>query len=171
MPMRPLTCCLLLALAAGPAAAGTTHEHGAARLDIAVDSTRLALALDTPLANLLGFEHAPANAAQRRAVEGALATLRDAARLIRPEAAAGCRLAAVRLRSAVLGLGDTPAAPPGEHADLEAEIEFDCQRAPTQLEQGLFDAFPRLQRLELQVVTPARQAGRTLRRPAARVPL
>lgn len=155
-----------LALAAGPA-----HQHGVARLDVAVEGTRVSIDFETPLDNLLGFERAPRNAAEQRAAEAVLARLRDAAALFRFDAAAGCRSSAVELRSATLKLGDAHAVAAGEHADLAASWAFTCERAPGQLEHGLFAAFPRLQRLELQSATAARQAGATLKRPAQRVPL
>ena len=93
-----------LALLLAPAAllrAGEAHRHGVARLDVAVDGTRVSLALDTPLDNLLGFEHAPRNAAERRAADAAVATLRQAAALFRFDIAAGCRSTAVGLRCAM----------------------------------------------------------------------
>lgn len=163
-----------LALLLTPAAllrAGEAHRHGVARLDVAVDGTRVSLALDTPLDNLLGFEHAPRNAAERRAADAAVATLRQAAALFRFDAAARCRSSAVELRSAALALGGAAPPAPGAHADLEASYEFTCERAPVQLEHTLFDAFARLQQLEVQAATAARQSGTTLKRPAARLAL
>lgn len=166
----------LICMLPGPmgARAGEAHQHGVARLDVAVDGTRVSIDLDTPLDNLLGFEHAPRSEAERRAAEAALATLRDAARLFRFDAAARCRSTAVELRSAALKLppGNTAAAPgPDGHADLEASFAFTCERAPLQLEHGLFAAFARLQRLEVQAATATRQSGATLQRPAARLSL
>jgi hypothetical protein len=152
------------------AAAGAAHQHGVARLDVAVEGMRVSIDFETPLDNLLGFERAPRNAAEQRAAEAVLARLRDAAALFRFDAAAGCRSSAVELRSAALKLGDA-SAPADGHADLAASWAFTCERAPVQLEHGLFAAFPRLQRLELQSATAARQAGATLKRPAQRIPL
>ena len=51
---------LLFALACSlPAWAGKAHEHGAARLDVAVDGGTLTIALDTPLDGLLVETDAP----------------------------------------------------------------------------------------------------------------
>jgi Protein of unknown function (DUF2796) len=176
MPMRPDL--RLLALLVGFAtlpqlavAEGRAHQHGVARLDVAIDGTRVSIGFESPLDNLLGFERAPRTAAEQRAAEAALAQLRDAAALFRFDAAARCRSAATELRSAALKLGGAAAPAAGEHADLDASWEFACERAPVQLEHGLFAAFPRLQRLQVQTATAARQSGALLKRPAQRVPL
>lgn len=176
MPMLPdfrlmPAAALLAVLPHLAAVAGPAHQHGVARLDVAVEATRVSIAFETPLDNLLGFERAPRSAAEQRAAEAVLARLRDAAALFRFDAAAGCRSTAIELRSAALKLGDTGAPAAGEHADLDASWTFSCERAPVQLEHGLFAAFPRLQRLELQSATAVRQAGATLKRPAQRIPL
>lgn len=168
----------LLALAASAtlhaAHAGKAHEHGVARLDIGVEAGRVVIELDTPLDNLVGFERAPRTDAERAAVAAAVARLRDAAALFRIDSAAGCKVGKVELVSAPLGLGPSTAAPKdGAHADLEGSFEFGCTAAPRAgaVEVGLFEAFPRLQRLEVQVATPRGQIRATLRRPNARIAL
>lgn len=166
---------MALALSAGSEAlAAKAHQHGTARLDIAVDAGRVSIVLDTPLDNLLGFERAPRTDAERQQVEVAVALLRDAGRLFRIDPAAGCTLARVELTSAVLKLGDGGAAPAqGDHADLEGGFDFDCRQGgrAAHVEVGLFEAFKGLRRLELQVVTPRGQMKATLVRPASRVQL
>ena len=60
-----------------------------------------------------------------------------------------------------------------EHADLDASIDFSCA-APGQLkalDQGLFDAFPRINRIDVQVAGAGGQLKQTLRRPARTVRL
>jgi hypothetical protein len=176
MPMHPdlrrlAALALFAALPHLALAEGRAHQHGVARLDVAVDGTRVSIAFESPLDNLLGFERAPRTAAEQRAAEAALARLRDAATLFRFDAAAGCRSTAVELRSAALKLGGAAAPAAGEHADLDASWEFACERAPVRLDHGLFTAFARLQRLQVQAATAARQSGTVLKRPAQRVPL
>jgi hypothetical protein len=169
---------LLLALAGsaalGIAHAGKAHEHGIARLDVAVEAGRVVIGLDTPLDNLVGFERAPRTDAERAAVAAAVARLRDAAALFRIDGAAGCTAGKVELASAPLGLGKAPAPAQGSaHADLEGSFEFGCTAGAQAgfVEVGLFEAFPRLKRLEVQVATPRGQAKATLRRPNARITL
>jgi hypothetical protein len=166
--------CAAALLAAAPALAGQAHQHGLARLDIAVDASRVSIVLDSPLDNLLGFERAPRTEAERQQADAAVALLRDGGRLFRIDPAAGCTLAKVELASAALGLGDAAAAPAQEgHADLEGRFDFDCRQGARAafVEVGLFDAFKRLQRLDLQLATPRGQMKAALQRPASRVAL
>jgi hypothetical protein len=157
----------------GPAVASKTHEHGVARLDIAVEGRRLTIAVETPLDNLLGFEHAPRTATERRAADAVVATLKAADRLFRADAAARCVLSGVELRSGALGLGKVDAASAGTdgHGDIDGQFEFTCEAAPVAVDVGLFEAFQRLGRIEVQAVGAKGQRKVTLRRPVRRVDL
>ena len=176
------TVALVVAVAAQVAQAAQPHEHGVARLDVAVDAGRVSIELDTPLDNLLGFERAPRTDAERDKATALVARLRAADALFRIDAAAGCTLLKVDLRSAALQLSiaaasaaASPAASPvaSEHSDLNAVFEFRCKNGTRAgfVEVGLFDAFAALKRIELQVVTPRGQLKATLRKPASRVML
>ena len=162
----------LLVVLTGTAQSAGPHAHGVAQLDVAVSANRLSIELDTPLDNLLGFEHAPRTDAERAKAAALVARLRDGASLFRIDSAAGCTLAAVDLRSAPLSLGQaSPAAT--EHGDLLARFDFHCTAGARagHVEVGLFDAFAGLKRLDLQVATPRGQLKATLHRPASRVAL
>lgn len=165
-------CLLLAACACAAHAAGPAHVHGVARLDIAVDTQRITLHLESPLDNLLGYERAPRTDAERRQADALLARLRAADTMFRIDPAAGCTLAQVELASAALKLGP-PA--PGEdgHADLDADVSFNCLDAGKAafIEVALFDAAARLQRLEVQVAGPQGQFRRDLVRPGRRIRL
>lgn len=169
--MKPIALLMLAAGLAWPAWAGKAHEHGAARLDVALDGGTLTLALQTPLDGLLGFERAPRNAAEQRQADAAIATLRAADRLFAIDPAARCQLASVVLTSAPLKLGDAPPRPQDGHADLDGEFVFRCASAPGWIDAGLFRAFPRLARIDVQVAAPKGQRKLVLKRPAQRLEL
>ena len=162
---------LLAASITMPAWAGKAHEHGAAKLDIAVEPGRLVISLESPLDGLLGFERAPRSAAEKRNVESIVATLKAADTLFRIDPAAQCSLGPVSLASAPLKLGDAKSAADDGHGDLDADFEFTCKSAPAFVEVGLFKAFPRLARLEVQSATSRGQRKQVLVRPAQRVDL
>ena len=168
-PMRPL---LLTLLIAAPALAAPAHQHGVAALDVGVEPGRVTLELDTPLDNLLGFEHAPRSDAERERAEAVVKKLKAADGLFRIDSAAGCTLAKVTLVSPVLGLGGEVPDKEG-HADLQGRFEFACKAGNKAgfVEVGLFDAFASLKRIDLQVVTPRGQLKATLVKPASRVAL
>jgi Protein of unknown function (DUF2796) len=162
---------LLALFTAAPARAADPHQHGVARLDAALDGRMLTLAFASPLDNLLGFERKPRNEVERQAAQALVERWRgDATGLLRPDPAAGCRLVAVELESAVLGVGAASAGA-GEHAELEAEWRFECAE-PARLafiELGLIAAYPRLKRVEVQIATAGGQRRQLLSRSASRL--
>ncbi len=176
--VRALAVCLT-ALQVSTAAQATeaAHVHGLMRLDIAVDQKLLTLQLEAPLDSLLGFERRPRTPTERQAADALLKQMGDAVALFKPDAAAQCVLAKVTLESAVLQ-SKTPASekesgPQSDHADLDASYEFNCAHPDrlTAIEVGLFDAFKRLQKIEVQVAGAKGQSRQTLQRPDKRVKL
>jgi hypothetical protein len=164
---------LLSAGSASFAEEGHAHVHGVARLDIAVESRKVSLHLDSPLDNLLGFERAPRTDAERKLADGAVARLRAADAMFRFDPAAGCRSTKVELSSAALKLGTPdPAEQAQGHADIDGDFEFECADAnkATFVDAGLFQFAP-LQRLQVQIATPKGQFRRDLVRPQARIVL
>jgi len=159
-----------------PAAhAGKAHEHGVAKVDVAIEGNKLTVALASPLDNLLGFERAPRTDAERKAAADMLARLRSGGALFTADAAAQCTLSKAEVTAPVLQAATTAAgsAPAGEHADLDASYEYTCAQ-PEQLrtlDLGLFDAFRRMQRIEIQVAGAQGQSKATLKRPARTVKL
>jgi hypothetical protein len=162
---------------ANMAQAHDAHVHGIGKLDVAVEGATLSLHLDSPLANLLGFEHAPKTQKERAAAQQMVKRLRDADRVFVPTAAAACKLESVQLASSALdaallqtALADkrTEAHEEG-HADLDGDFAFRCA-FPERLksvEVRLFDAFKGFRRLDVQLVTPKKQSAAVLT-PAAR---
>jgi hypothetical protein len=165
-----------LPLVASPAAlAHKAHEHGAMKLDVAIEGNKLTLVVESPLDNFLGFERAPRTDAERKAATELLARLRNpnqGTALFGLDAAARCTLSKVDVQAGVLEPGAKTAAK-DEHADLDASYEFDCAQ-PGELrvlDVGLFDAYRRIQRIDVQVAGTKGQSKVTLRRPARSVRL
>lgn len=150
--------------AGGGHAHAKAHAHGVVQLEVALDGAALSIALSAPLDSLLGFERAPRTAAEKQAAQDALTALRGSA-LFTPDPAAGCVFQTATAEADAL----QPGAKVGEHADLDATATFTCTR-PAQLRRidldGLLTRFPRIQRLQAQIVTPQGQFQQTLKRPA-----
>ena len=179
---RALASLLLVSAAALPAlpaqAAQHAHVHGTARLGIAVQDKTVTIALESPLASLIGFEHRPTTPAEQRAVDALRARLRAPGELFAFDAAAACTLTRSDAESMVFE--PAPVAPvassaPGgdEHGDLDASFEYRCVHPErlTAVDLGLFQAWPKLQRIDVDVATAGGQFRRALRSPQRRVAL
>lgn len=147
------------------------HVHGLLKLDVAVDGPTLTLAIDSPLDNIVGFERAPNNPAEKKQVEQALARLRAADTLFQIDPAAGCKIAQIDLDAPLLGLGSVQAKGAAGHADLEGRFTFRCNDAARvrYIDIALFTAFRNLRQIDAQIAAPQGQFQRTLKRPNARL--
>jgi hypothetical protein len=174
IPTRSAALCLLLAAPLAALAQGSAHQHGMAKLDIAVDARQIVVQFETPLDNLVGFERAPRTDSERKRTDEAVARLKDGDKLFQFDPAAGCKQARVSLDSPPLGLstGSSAAAAKGEHADLVASWEFSCADATkaAHVDVGLF-AFKQLKRVQVQLALPKTQAKSELKRPKTRITL
>ena len=140
--------------------AAPAHVHGVAKIDLAVDGNRLTLSMEMPLDNLVGFEHLPKTDKQKAALAEAMASLKNAADLFVPTAAADCKVDAVDVGDPFPG-GKAKA---DGHADVDADYVFRCAQpaALKGLETTLFKRFGRLHRINVQRATGAGQGAATL---------
>lgn len=165
---------LLVAATAAGAHEPGAHVHGVGELRIAVDGPELVIDLESPLDNLLGFEHAPRTDRERAAVRAMAAKLRQSQTMFAATAAARCTSTKVELGSSALPpelLGEPPAATaapdPDGHADLDASFAFRCE-VPERLQGidvGLLQAFPGFRRLNVSVAGPKSQSAVVLTPP------
>ncbi|MBF0255981.1 MAG: DUF2796 domain-containing protein [Gammaproteobacteria bacterium] len=142
------------------------HVHGRAELNLVLDGRSLLIELNSPAANLLGFEQAPRTPEQRTQLEQTLNTLRDGRRLFAFSPAAACQLEQVELESPLLADADEPhhkghdhaQADHAEagHADIIARYAYSCSQ-PQRLELRLFAEFPAIELLHSQLVINGRQ--------------
>lgn len=168
-----MTCLAFVSSPAG--SAGRAHEHGALKLDVAIDGNRLTIAIAAPLDSLLGFERAPRTDAERKAAADLLAHLQrpnQGTVLFSTDAAAQCTLGKVDVQAPALAPNAKPAAG-NEHADLDASYEFSCTQPGElrSLDVGLFDAYKRIKRIDVLVAGPKGQSKVTLKRPTRSVKL
>ncbi len=158
------------ALAADTPASGRheAHQHGAAQLHVSLEGGALQIALEGPADNLLGFEHAPTNDAQKKAVARVEEQLKQPTQLFATPAAAGCQAqpARVEMKLPSPGRGET-------HSEIEVEWRWQCAKpeALAYVDVTLFKVFPRLKQLRVQVVTGQGQKTALLKPGAARLKL
>ena len=92
------------------------HEHGIARLGLAVDGTRLTVDLELPAESVFGFERAPSSAEEQAMVAEALVRLETgSARLIAIADGSTCTLESAEVQA--------PEGADGDHAEEDHEDE------------------------------------------------
>ena len=91
-----LLACAVLAEQDGERREHMAHEHGHGTLDIVVEGEELVMELRIPGVNVVGFEHAPRDDAEREAVRQALVPFGDAALLFVLPADAKCEVEETR---------------------------------------------------------------------------
>jgi hypothetical protein len=181
--LRTIPLLMTLTLPASPAMADDSHphehrqhevhQHGVAQLNLALDGHTIYLELDSPGSNIIGFEHTPVSDADHAAIDSAVARLKDGERLFQFDTAAVCRMQDVKIASALIDAGhdghahadeaDAERASDG-HADVVVAYHFECAHPDrlNQLRVGLFDAFAKTERLNVQFVVGNRQGAEQL---------
>ena len=163
---------LLLATTAHAQAPGK-HVHGHAELDIAIEESSIALMLVSPLDNILGFEHTPRTDAEHKQADDAHKALEQGDRLFVIDEGAGCKTEKISVPTLYEDMHNHGhAGHAGMHADAELTIQYSCTSGHDVRiidTSALFDAFPRLQTLQVQLAGPDRQAGMTITRTQPRI--
>jgi ABC-type Zn2+ transport system substrate-binding protein/surface adhesin len=170
------------------AASLDAHEHGVASLNMVLEREHLIIELDSPAANIVGFEHLPNSAGDFAALAEARKQLLQADALFAIADAAGCSLEEAEAESPLFE-ADVDAAEHehhdeahhdehaehaggahaehghadhgSAHSDIQASFHFNCANpdAIKQIEVKLFEMFPRIEKLLLQAITPRGQRG------------
>jgi len=175
--MRPMSLPVPLLLAtlvfATPAAlAHKAHQHGVAHMDLVREGAGVEIGLKVDGDGVVGFERAPRDAAERAKVDAARSALGDGAALFGLPAAADCRLVEADVDAPHAENARDPGHSHGHddksdgHADWQASYRFECTRAAAADRvdlAGLFTAFPRISRVQLQWITDDAQSGVELR--------
>lgn len=157
-------------LGAAMSHAAGAHVHGVAKMLVAMEGNNLQIELISPLDNLVGFERAPRNDKERKAVQKMMDQLNDPQALIVPTAAAKCTHSKTEIDAPILqSKSETEHVHDkndGKHAEMEAILSFQCAdpSALKSIEVRLFEAFPNLQRIQAEVAAPGGQAASSLDR-------
>lgn len=173
---------LALALSSTALYAAEPHVHGAGTLQLVLEGGSLNAELRLPAMDVVGFEHAPRAPKHKEAVKKAVAMLKDSRQVLALPDDAQCTAAPGAVESELLKdqrqashkhhqhdkhdqheTGHDHA--DGEaHADFEVVYRFDCRRpeALKQIKVLLFQQLPKLERLDVEMATPAGQRGQRL---------
>ena len=128
-----------------------THEHGHSALNIAIEGNVVALELEAPGADIVGFEHAASSDEDKAMVAKAMTTLEKPLDLFVVPSEAGCKK-----NSAEVELEGE-----GEHNEFHAKYELMCS-APEKINKitfKFFEMFPKSSEIELNLVTGSGQTA------------
>jgi hypothetical protein len=146
------------------------HQHGASKLNLAIEGQTIAMELSAPADDIVGFEARPRTDKQKAAVEQATATLRDPLKLFTLPPAAGCTVASASVEQ-VFGEGPTPE--PSDHSEFEGRYSLSCTNvaAVLDIEFPYFKLFPKVDEVEVQVISPKGQKSFEIKRARPRLSL
>jgi len=165
----PCLICLVGILFSSQASAKTlkAHVHGNAKITIALESpTKANIALDAPGDSIFGFEHPARSAAEKKAFDAALNTLRtQGATLVQFDPSLTCTFT---VKDAGLEKEEHDAAAPaekesGQHQDVNASYEVNCQKPITGTvgKVGIMGLFPRVKKVTVEVLSEGNQFEKT----------
>lgn len=166
------------------------HQHGHGYLNIAIEGSTMWIELETPGADIVGFEHPARSDGDKAAIADAKARLGDPVGLFGIPSQASCTLD----EASVMPVGYEPEADDdhhGEHeeddhdthdedphegdehdeashAEFHAEYRLQCDdpAAIARLAFGYFDIFPAAQELEVTVISDHGQSRQVITREA-----
>lgn len=151
------------------------HVHGVATLNIALENQQLEMQLDSPAMNIFGFEYKPSSDADKQAVADAERTLKNEQALFALTTAGQCALSSMSIDNDLIGQHDehehdndhahavhSNEKDAHQHSDISAHYVFNCT-APSKLNSidlaGFFKAFPKTEKINVQLVTAEAQNG------------
>lgn len=141
------------------------HEHGAAILTIAWSGSELAVDLETPAYNVVGFEYAPTSEEDKTLLNESVAAL-EAGDLLQLSPEANCTFTSAAVQTE---LSEAPHEEEEEaeetHSDIEVAYAVQCQN-PENLESldttALFVRFPNFEVLQVQWISDTQQSAAEL---------
>lgn len=139
------------------------HEHGRATLTIAWSKKDLAIDLQTPAYNILGFEYAPSTTEEKKRLTECIEMLKTEG-LIEPSTEAKCAIIAADVQTG-FGAENKSEEEKTNHSDFDVFYTVKCQN-PDALKTigtgGLFAAFSNLTTLQVQWISDRGQSAQTL---------
>lgn len=155
-----------------------SHEHGKARLNLVQEGNELEIEIHSPSVNVVGFEHQPKTAEQKKTAKQATQSLKEANQIFTLPASAQCRLKESEVRAFVTRDHDDDHHDDDDHdndhhdddeqeathSEFYMEYEFACN-APQNLksvELHLFKRFPGFEEVDAQIITSSGQTSQEL---------
>ena len=114
------------------------HEHGAAKITLVSEGKELLIELDSPAANILGFEHAPENDQQKALIVQVGKTLSNINNIVTLPTASKCVLEHVEIKGELFA--PSQGAEKNNDADHEEDAEHDNHKEEADHDEHKEDA-------------------------------
>lgn len=149
------------------------HEHGASKIDIVIEDDHVELNLEGALSNFLSFEYAPKSDQDLKEVALLNQKFQHVGDLFELTETADCSVKTIALGSDVItaehlsvNLADLAVGykPNETHGNLLAKIVWQCNKpnALSSLKINLFEYFPNMEHITVQMLTPKGQKSAEL---------
>jgi len=126
-----------------------SHEHGVSTLKIALEGQTLEMELESPASDIVGFEHAPENKNQKKAIAKALSLLKSKSGIFKTPLTANCKIEVVSGKFEV----------EKDHAGFHVTWKFKClnPKEIKNLETTFFQKFPKAEEIEVEIISASGQ--------------
>ncbi len=145
------------------------HQHGVANLNIAISKHELVIELDTPADNILGYEYIPKTEQQKQQLATSLSQLKQGDLLFNIPLHSECTLKQVKIDNPFVSHKmehdeheehDEHDEHDESHTDFEALYIYNCQSPIITISfAGVFDHFPRLEKITAQWINEDKQSA------------
>ncbi|MEZ5854074.1 MAG: DUF2796 domain-containing protein [Hyphomicrobiaceae bacterium] len=150
------------------------HVHGEGKLAVAIEKGKVSMELEAPAKDIIGFEHAPKTAKEKKTLADAKARLAQGVKVFTLSPEAQCKKSAAKVE--LIGLaakatkahnhdkhahGNADAGSTAEHAEFRVTYAFEC-KVPAALKTiglGYFEAFKGAERLDVSLIGPKGQTS------------
>ncbi len=163
------------------------HNHGFGELNIAIEGQTVALELNSPAFNIVGFEHPPKTNKDKATIKDAVSVLNNGSELFLFPKTAGCRLASVNIVSSLID-GQHAAHKDHDndhkdskhddhkdskhddhkdrdiHSEFQANYKFQCDviEKVNTIQIMIFKNFPNTSQLDVKTILPNGQSAMKL---------
>jgi hypothetical protein len=154
------------------------HEHGAGKLNVAIEKNMVEIEIDAPANNFVGFEYAPKSASEKKIAAEAYQTLKDPKNVVSLPPGANCTLHEMKVsEGTVFGElvkleNSNDKKEEAGHSDIGITYTLECAQ-PNQLKGAkvvLMGHFKNIKKLIVQSIIDGSQRSSTLSTDGEAVP-
>lgn len=170
-----LLACLSMPIDAQTEREHEAHVHGQARMELAVENGTVALELEVPGMDIVGFERAPRNDAETAQIDEAIRTFTATGSWLTFEPVNACTVTNNDPHAhGYAGHDDNSSQADHEHeghAKFHIELEARCTSTPLAVNVTLVERFPKIESIQVDYITETKQSRVMLGRDDQRIPL